>query len=131
MGTFALEQYNGSFAQDFRKFFEKQYQKVPFKDCSKLFDECLLIKDSSDYESYKYASRFTLFTLKQLIDDVENDIEKNRGDRQDLIAKKIEQIFDKKQKMEAFKLSLPTNQRKNYDESCLEMAMPVNIQSGG
>ncbi|TNV85367.1 hypothetical protein FGO68_gene4788 [Halteria grandinella] len=131
IGTFAQEQHNGSFAQEFKKFFEKQYPKVPFKDCSKLFDECVLVKDKSDLESYQIGSNFTLYAYSQLVEDVENDIEKNIGERQDLLAKKVEMIFDKKPKMKAFELSLPAQCRRNYDDSCLEFGHPVIIQSGG
>lgn len=107
IGTFASEQYQGSFASEFRKFFEKKYPKVPFKDATKFFEECLLVKDKHDYNSLRYAAKFTKYVMDLAIGEVEDDLDKNTGERHDVIGKRIDGVFDKKAKMEQFAAKLP------------------------
>ena len=78
----------------------------------------------------RIAARFTDFAMKQLIFECEEDIEKNTGERHDVIGRKIEEVFYNKQKMNGFFNNLPDNM-KNVDDNCLEFAFPVNVQSGG
>jgi len=42
-----------------------------------------------------------------LINECEEDIEKNTGEKHDVIARKIDQIFEKKNKMDHFINNLP------------------------
>ncbi len=69
--------------------------------------------------------------MNLLITEVEDDIEKNQGEKHDSIGNRFDKIFDNRKKMDAFIEKLPPNMKNNLEESCLEFANPVNIQSGG
>lgn len=86
-----------------------------------------MVKDQYDIESIKYAARFSVYVMNQLISEVEDDIEKNHGEKHDSIGNRFDKIFDNRKKMDAFLEKLPPNMKNNIDESCLEFAFPVNI----
>jgi len=67
-----------------------------------VFEELLLIKDQYDVESLKFASRFGTYVMKQLIHDIEEDIENNKGEKHDSIGSRFDKIFDSRKKMDAF-----------------------------
>ena len=69
--------------------------------------------------------------MKQLIHDIEEDIENNKGEKHDSISSRFDKIFDSRKKMDAFLEQLPPALKPKLDEACLEFAFPVNIQSGG
>lgn len=104
---------------------------MPFKDCTKFFDELLVIKDQFDLDSLKYASKFTSFVMSTLISEVEDDIEKNQGEKHESISQRFDKIFDNRKKMDAFLEKLTPSMKQGLDEGCLEFSFPVNIQSGG
>lgn len=92
-----------------------------------MFEELLLIKDQYDVESLKFASRFGTYVMKQLIHDIEEDIENNKGEKHDSISSRFDKIFDSRKKMDAFLEQLPPALKPKLDEACLEFAFPVNI----
>lgn len=67
--------------------------------------------------------------MKQLILECEDDIENNTGAKHESISRKIDNIFDKPEKMKTFIQKL--GDKVKVDENCLEFAGPVNVQSGG
>ncbi len=75
---------------------------MPFKDCTKVFEELLLVKDQYDVESLRFASRFGTYVMSLLIGEIEDDIEKNTGERHDVIGSRFDKIFDSRKKMDGF-----------------------------
>ena len=69
--------------------------------------------------------------MQQLILEIEDDFEFNKGEKHDSISARFDKIFDSRKKMDAFLGKLPPPLKSKLDESCLEFAFPVNVQSGG
>jgi hypothetical protein len=59
--------------------------------------------------------------MKQVIEDIENDIENNKRQRHDAFGVKFDRIFDDKKLMDLFVSKLQPTMKKNFDESCLEL----------
>ena len=69
--------------------------------------------------------------MSTLISEVEDDIEKNQGEKHESISQRFDKIFDNRKKMDAFLEKLTPSMKQGLDEGCLEFSFPVNIQSGG
>ena len=63
--------------------------------------------------------------MKQLILECEEDIENNTSAKHDTIGRKIDNIFEKPDKIKKFIEKL--GDKIKIDENCLEFAGPVNI----
>lgn len=100
---------------------------MPFKDATKFFDEAVIIKDCFEVDQLKAAARFTVYLMNQVISEVEEDIERNAGERHDVIGKKMDLLLEKKNKIDAFVSKLPQTMKSKFDESCIELGSPVLI----
>mmetsp|Transcript_23421 Transcript_23421/g.17865 ORF Transcript_23421/g.17865 Transcript_23421/m.17865 type:complete len:155 (+) Transcript_23421:441-905(+) len=99
-----------------------QLQKVELKD---LMDKVHLVKLDTEIRNMEVAASFTTWTLKEVINEIEDIVEGEKSVRHAHIQKKIEGFLEKEVHLRQFLKKEP-----NANQAFLEYLLPVLVQSG-